>query len=178
MSVRQLKIDGITVPVWGHTQLQQSYDPIEAVDQRRTANGTMVQRILWDSKLRTRVTGGGPAPSGLKDIDTSASFALWCVAPLARNGTTTITLPDNRRSDSGAEPLAFADVNGVMVPTTITNLADILADVTDDATIQAVSGASQYQIRWFPILTVFARPIRETLNRGRGFNWVLEAEEA
>jgi len=177
MSVRQLKIDGITVPVWASAELQQVYERIESVSWRRTANGTLVERILWQGKLRTRINSTGPAPSGLRDISTTASFELWCIQPLEKNGGTSIAIPTNRRADSGSEPLAFAEVGTEMLPTAITNIADIVAGTSDTATIQSVSGASQYQVRWFPVLTVRARPIKQTFNRARGFSWELEAEE-
>lgn len=178
MTVRQLVVDGITVPVWSTTGIQQSYEPQQAVYRRRTADGALVQRSLWSGKLRTVIAGNGFAPSGLQEVDTSAAFEIWCVEPIAINSAlTTVTIPANRRVDTGAEPLAFAVVGIELVPTTITNLTDINAKTTNDAILQSVAGAAGYQVRYFPVLTVMADPIRQDLNRGTGFGWRLEAEE-
>lgn len=171
MSVRQLIIGGITVPVWGMTGVTQSYTPLQAVDRRRTAAGSLVQRSLWTGKLRTVISGDGPAPSGLQEIDTSASYTIACVTPLAINSASNvIDIPSNRRVDSGSTPIGFAEVNGSLQPTPVSMNVD-------QATLTIVSGATAYQVRWFPILTVLSDPIRQDLQRSSGFGWSLTAEE-
>lgn len=171
MSVRQLVIDGVTVPVWASTKLDQSYERVQAVTRRRTADGSLVQRSLWTGKLKTVLSGGGLAPSGLQAIDTSAAFDLWCIKPIAINSASNvIDIPAARRSDSGSEPFGFAVVGNAMVATPV-------AMSVDQATLTTVAGATAYQVRYFPVLSVMADPVQEDLSRGFGFGWKLEAEE-
>ena len=171
MTVRALVIDGITVPVWSCTDLTQTYIPLQAVTRRRFADGSAVQRIAWTGKLRTNISGGGFAPSGLQEIDTSDSFLIWCITPIAINGASNVfTLPATRRTDSGSEPFGFAVVGDQLIETPC-------AVVTNTATLTTVAGATGYQVRYFPILTVFADPIQQDLARGSAFGWTLEAEE-
>ena len=172
MTVRTLVVDGITVPVWASTDLTQEYRPLQAVTRRRLADGSAIQRSLWTGKTATTIAGGGFAPSGLQAVDTSDSFDIWCIEPIAINGASNVfTLPAARRSDTGSEPFGFAVVGEQLVETPC-------GVVTNTATLTTVIGATGYQVRYFPILTVFADPIREDLNRGSGFGWTLEAEEA
>lgn len=172
MSVRKLVVGGITVPVWASTDVTQSYEVIEAVSRRRTADGSLIQRIAWTGKLRTEISGGGFAPPGLQSLNTAVAVEIWCIEPLALNSASSVfTLPANRRSDTGSEPHGFAVVGDQLIATPC-NL------VTNTATLTPVAGATGYQVRWFPVLTVFAEPVRQELARGSGFRWSMMAEEA
>jgi len=174
MSVRKLIVDGITVPVWSSTGIRQEYAPIEAVSRTRTADGSLIVRELWSGKLRTTISSDGPAPPGLRAIDNSNPYEIWCIAPIAINSASNvITLPATKRSDTGSEPLGFAEVGAEMVPTPL-----VLSGLDDTtATLTTVSGATQYQVRYFPKLTVMSPPVRFSLTRGVGYDWTLEAEE-
>ena len=172
MTVRTLVVDGVTVPVWASLDIRQELEPLEGAASGRLRDGAAYKRKRWGGKRRTVITGGGNAPSGLQAIDTDTSFEIWCIVPVAINSATAgpITLPTARRSDAGSEPHGFAIVDGAMVPTTC-NV------VGDDATLGAVSGASSYQVRYFPVLTVIGGPVEEDLQRATGFGWQLTAEE-
>lgn len=171
MSVRQLIVDGVTVPVWATTDFDQQINPIEAVYQSRKKNGGLVQRTLYTGKYSTSISGGGLAPAGLDDINTGSSITIHCVEPLSiSSASNVINIPSNRRADVGSEPQGYAEVNGALVSTPV-------AMNGDQATLTIVSGATGYQVRWYPILTVIAKPLRKTLARGSGHRWVLEAEE-
>ena len=168
---RQLIVDGLTVPIWSSTEFTQVIEPVEAVYQSRKKNGGLVQRTLYTGKLRTTIDGGGLAPAGLDNINTGTSTTIHCIEPLSiTSPVRIIDIPSNWRSDAGSEPHGFAEVGGALVST------DVTMNV-DEATLDAVAGATAYQVRWYPILTVICRPLRKTLNRGVGHRWTLEAEE-
>ena len=172
MSVRTLIIGGITVPVWACTDLRQSYEPIEVVYQSRKRNGALVYRELYSGLIRTQLSGGGLAPSGLQALVAGATVSLSCIKPMAINSASNvIDIPAARRSDAGSEPQGFAVVGDIMLPTPV-------AMNVNEATLTTVAGASAYQVRWYPVLSVIVTSrLEDELSRGAGFRWSLVAEE-
>ena len=171
MSVRKLIIDGITIPTWASLTIKQSYESIQGVSRDRTADGTLRQREIWAGKIRTIITGGGNAPSGIQEIDTSGSYTIHCIKPLSINSASNvINIPASRRSDAGSHPFGFAIIGDEMIETAVSM-------AVNEATLTAVAGADGYQVRWFPVITVMSDPVQEDLARGSGFGWMIEAEE-
>jgi hypothetical protein len=173
MSVRQLIIGGLAVPVYASTEIAQTYVPVRGATSRRTAAGGNILRVGWDGKLRTIISGSGLIPAGLQTLDYSAALTLSCIQHRAVNSATnTITIPAARRTDAGSTPYGRALVGDVWVPTAVTGI------VSNVATLTAVSGATQYQCVYFPELSVHAEPPTEDKPRhGPVFGWTLEAEE-
>lgn len=172
-AVRQLIVDGITVPVYAMTGISQRYEPIRATYRARMVDGSAKQRTLWSGKLRTVITGQGLIPAGLSAVDFEASFTLSCVAHRAINAAGPVfTLPAARRTDSGSTPYGRAAVGDTWVDAPVDSL------VGNTLTLQTVSGATQYQAVYFPEITVFADPpIEEHPEHGPSFGWSLTAEE-
>lgn len=171
MSVRQLIVDGVTVPVWASTDFTQTIDPVEAVFQSRKKSGGLVQRTLYTGKYMTQISGGGLAPAGLDAINTGTPTTLHCIEPLSiSSASNVIDIPSNRRADAGSEPAGYAELNGSLVSTPVSMNVD-------QATLTIVPGATGYQVRWFPILTVIFKPVKKRLGRGSGHGWILEAQE-
>lgn len=172
MSVRQLIVDGITVPTYAASAITQRFEELKAVSTPRLADGSASQRELWSGKWRIVTNGGSLAPSGLQNLAYGASFSMSCVESLAINSASNvINIPSARRSDAGSEPIGFAEVGGILIPTAV-------AMSVDQATLTPVSGADQYQVRWFPVLTVVLISFNQELRRGSGTGWQLVCEEA
>ena len=173
MSVRQLIIGGVTVPVYAMTEISQRYEPLQASHDRRTADGTLITRTLWSGKLRTVISGSGLIPPGLADLDFDSNMTLSCVAHRAiTQAGNVFTLPAARRTDSGSTPYGRAAVGDAWVSTPVDSL------VSNTLTLTAVTGATAYQAVWFPELTVKARLVSEDHpEHGQAFGWSVEAEE-
>ena len=93
------------------------------------------------------------------------------------SNTTTVTLPASRRTDAGQTPIAFALVNDYLMPTTISNAADINAQTTNDAILASVADATSYRVHYFPEIVAAIRSANCTGTNQASFEWVVEAEE-
>ena len=176
--VRQLIIDGVTVPVYAMTEISQTYSKQRASYRSRMRNGDLKQRVIWPlsgAKLTTTISGNGIIPPGIGEdglVDYDGSIVISCVGHRGiTSASNVITLPAARRSDAGSEPYGRALTPGGWRETP-------LALVGDTATLTAVSGAPQYQAVYFPELTCFADPpSEEHPQHGPVFRWTLIAEE-
>lgn len=173
MTVRTLLINGAPVPLMASLDVQQNYTPLQAVYRQRTADGTLDQTALWSGKLAVETVGSGRIPAGLAAVDFLSSFTLACISHRAINSASaTITIPSARRADTGSTPYARALVGSTWID------AEVASLVGDVMTITPVTGASQYQAVWFPLLTVRADPpVESKSSRGPEFQWVLNAEQ-
>jgi len=173
-----LKIDSVEVANQAALQFSQTYSDVQAVDFRRTADGSGVLRSTGTSKLQTTITGRGWMPAGLATLDRTASHVIECATPdgVTASGTS-VAIPANRRNDVDHMPLGFAQVNGSLQRTTITNLAALNAGTEDTATLTAVSGADLYQVNYWPKITAAITRLSETVDESGNFTWTLEAEE-
>lgn len=168
-----LIIGGITVPVTARQTLSQAYEAVPGgAALLRMADGSLVKQFRWQ-KTATRINASGATAPGLEAIDWNAPIVLHCAEPRQMAGSGLVyTLPAARRSDSGFTPQGYAWVNGEWVPTAV-------ALATNTATLTAVPGATQYRVRWWPLLTVEceAPPQQEyDFNTGR-YSWSWAAEE-
>lgn len=171
MAVPTLKIAGVefslqTFPV------SQTYRQIEGATLHRMLNGAGVKQHHW-GKLATTISGDGWSPAALAGVDWSASFEILCVQPRAvHSATVTATLPAARRSDLAINVFAFAVVAGQLVSTPV-------SVATNTATCTAVSGATSYQVYYYPKIQSYSSGPTETLDMtGAAYSWSLEAEEA
>lgn len=172
MSVRQLIVGSVIVPVYAMTDISQQYADISARSRKRTADGTLITRTLWSGMLSTVITGSGLIPSGLQEVDFDSEFELSCIAHRAVNSATnTITIPAARRSDAGSEPYGRALVGERWVATPISGI------VANVATLTAVTGATRYQCIYFPKITAAGDLTEEKPQHGPVFGWTLTAEE-
>lgn len=172
MSVRQLIVGSVTVPVYAMTGISQQYGDISARSRKRTADGTLITRSLWSGKLSTVITGTGLIPAGLQEIDFDSEFELSCIAHRAVNSATnTITIPAARRADTGSEPYGRALVGEKWLATPVTGI------VSNVATLTMVTGALLYQCVYFPKITAAGDLTEEKPQHGPVFGWTLTAEE-
>lgn len=165
-------VDGVTVPVEAIAEFDQDYEHLEASSFDRLATGEGVLRVGWVGKLSTVIVGRGWAPSALISLAPGVAHTLQCAMPLSvDSNTTSITIPANRRTDSGHTPVGYALVDGIFVQTPIT---DITANV---CTLTAVPGATAYRVDYWPQITVHVR--RNTAKGGSSaeHGWTIEAEE-
>lgn len=175
-----LKIDGLEVANQAALAFTQTYDDDAALDFRRTADGSGYLRSSWADKLRTTIAGRGWAPTALERLDRTLTHTIECATPRARSvaaPTLTVTLPAARRNDTDHVPIAFAMVDEELTRTTISNLAALNAYSTNDATLVAVTGATLYQVSYWPKFTgAILRRSGGTDALGN-FTWQLELAE-
>lgn len=168
---RDLIIGGVVVTQDSRITVEQTFNNISAINNRRLANGSLVSRNTWHGKLSTEITGTGYIPVGLVNLDFTQTQVVSCIAPKAvTQNTNVVTLPTDRRTDTGSLPYARALVSGKWQ-----SAASSL--VGDDLTITDPGGATQFQGVYFPEITCMVQEPREGLNIGTGFNWSITAEQ-
>lgn len=179
------ELGGIKVAPQGALAFRQVYSIEESAAVTRLAGGGAIKDTAWE-KLVVTTTGDGRFPPGLAALDYSQPLLMRCAAPRELASTSNvIVLPAARRVDADFVPQAFAlllaagedPLTGARwQPATIDSL------VANTVTITPVAGALQYQIWYWPELTVFAsRPQvdhrGQPAGAGQPFSWTLEARE-
>lgn len=170
MNAHDIVIGGLRVAFDSAYTLTQSYTEIGGSTLHRMLNGAGVKQQHW-SKLRTVISGSGRVPIGLNSLDYTSPIEIQCMAAmsLSSSSTNVFTLPAARRSDWA--PVGYALVDGRLVRTSC-------AVATNTATLGTVSGASGYQVLYWPTLTVYAgKPTISYNGRAADGGWSLEAEE-
>lgn len=169
MNAHDVIIAGLSVGFDSSHELTQTYESFGGSVTHRMLNGAGVQQVHW-RKLRTVITGVGKIPDGLSAVNFDSAVEIKCMAPLSIAGASNVfTLPAARRTDW--TPAGYALVDGRLVKSAV-------VVVTNTATVQTVSGASGYQVLYWPILTCIAQPpSREFNGRGTVARWTLTAEE-
>lgn len=167
-------LGGIEVPVRAIDNFRQQYQELGGRAVLRKADGSALVQQRW-TKLRTTLSGDGPLPHGLSNLDLSAALTLKCAAERAvTSSSNVITVPAARRSDSGYEPVGYAIVNKLPVVTAISwNV--------NEATLTTVAGATAYQVRYFPELSVVIPlgGMQEQFDEmAATWSWSIEAEGA
>lgn len=172
MSVRSLILGGVEVPLLAALEIRQAYEPLQATNRRRMADGSAKQRTRWSGKRRTTLSGRGVIPLGLDALDYSQPLTLSCIEGVGIcSASPNIVLPAARRADAGSEPFGRARIGHEWHATPV-NMVGHTAELTP------VAGAIQYQAVYFPELLVFADPPQESKGgRGPDFSWQLTAEE-
>jgi hypothetical protein len=179
------ELGGIKVSPQGALTFDQTYAVEESATVTRLAGGGAIKDTAWE-KLAVTTTGTGRFPPGLAGLDYSQPLLMRCSAPReVSSASNVIVLPAARRVDADFVPQAYA----LLLPAGDDALtgprwepATIDSIVTNTATITPVAGALQYQVWYWPELTVFAsRP--QVDHRGqpagaaRPYSWTLEARE-
>ena len=192
LNIPELIIDSITIPFSSSQEISQSYTPLEAKYVMRTGNGTAIIRTAWTGKISTSIQGQGVLPPGFGAFDWSATHTLYCVAPVAIGGTTSLTInvPKARRTDGslnadGSPVGAVAYARAIMSyqndwKYTTYSAVDAdppLATTHHKFTLVAVSGALRYQVVYYPKITVICNPPEESVSADALYSWSLEAEE-
>lgn len=176
MSCPTLEIDNLVVAPQTLLRFTQDYSELLAREFRRTADNSGILRTTGQNKIRTVINSLGWIPSALTTLELRTTHVMKCaMIRSADSDTSTVTVPAGRRSD--IEPLGFAVVNDLAVSTPITNIADILAGTTDDATLTPVAGATAYRVHYWPQITVVVLSNDSDGDESGEFNWTLEAEE-
>jgi hypothetical protein len=176
------KLGGVEIALQSAHTAQQDFEPILAERVQRLANGGAVKQTSWSGKLRIITSGTGNIPTTLQGLDYSSVLQMDCCAPLSVHSlTTAIQLPIDitynlatvqmwRRDVS---LIAHALVGGVLVPAQILTIASSLV------TVASVSGATGYQVSYWPRFLVFASRPQE-LGGARGYasrSWSFVAEQ-
>jgi len=156
-----LFVDDRPLPLEASEGLTQEIAQIKRGIARRLADKTLIYRSTGAKKYRTRISGGGWVSSGLSDVDFEQEVVIRCIEPLpCHSATNEVTLPAGRRSDMTFP--AHAVVDGLLVETTITQI------VSNTATLESVSGASEYRVECYQELTVIGADFSESLNLETG----------
>jgi len=165
-------IGGIEQPIAAIAGFSQDYVDLDASNTERMADGSLDVATYWSGKLRTELSGDGWVPPVFSGIATDAPLVLACgIARAIWSGSTAITLPAARRTDSGHTPLAFALVDGNLVATDYTLTVNA-------ATLTAVTGASAYVMWYWPQITAVVLDVSHTGDTAAGLHrWRLVAEE-
>lgn len=165
-----LIIAGIPLPIQAGLDIRQTLDPVEAKTLLRTLNGTGILQSRW-KKLSSTITGTGWLPDGLDAIDTDAAVSVSCIAPLSvASASNIITIPRVCRTDAPYDPHGASIVGMQMIPTPVVMAGSV-------ATLTPVSGATQYHIVYYPVITGFVTIRRQSLDAEQEHSWEIEVQE-
>jgi hypothetical protein len=170
MNAHNIIIAGVSIAFDSSYQISQTYDPLGGVSQRRMMSGALNQQVHW-RKRRTVINGSGRYPDGLDSINFDNAISISCMAPLSLSGASNVfTMPAPRRTDF--VETGYALVGDRLVKSTVSVVANV-------ATIGTVSGASGYQVFYYPILSCYAGlgVQRQFDGRGTVAGWSITAEE-
>ena len=172
-------LGGVVVPVESVLDFTQGYEPMGGTARLRLMSGAAVQQVWW-RKLRTTLSGAGWWPSGLEGLDYDSALTLLCAAPRTLlSASNVIALPAARRTDAGYTPIGHARLpgggtqvgGGDLVPTPLSIASHV-------ATLTPVTGATGYQVAYWPALSVLADPpSMESDLPAAAHRWTLTAEE-
>jgi hypothetical protein len=165
-----LKIGSVAIPFVSGFDIRQTYDELSAKTILRSKSGAAILQSRWQ-KLKSTISGSSWLPAAIDSIDKTVMQTVSCVAPLSVFGaTTTITIPRTFRTETDYAPQAIAIVNGEMIETTLSLAGSV-------CTLAAVSGATQYQVVYYPIITgvISINKDHDTSNQLGG--WTIELEE-
>lgn len=167
-----LIIGDLIVPTYSINEFDQEYEDIDNSTLERTADGSGVIYSLNWQKIRTRITGRGWAPSGLRNLAKGQFYRMRCKTPDAvLSDTTSVTLPAERRTDTDHDPVGFASVGDELVSSAITGIS------SNVATLTAVAGADGYMVWYWPDITVAITQNSCQMSANRSSRWSIEAEQ-
>lgn len=165
-----LKIDNIVIPGQAGFDVRQTYEPIFSRTLLRAKSGAGIIQSRW-KKLRSTINGSGWEGAALDGIDLETSHTVSCVEPLILySATTSATIPHTYRTDTGYTVQAAALVGDELIPTPVSLAGQA-------ATITAVSGATQYQVIYYPILTAMLTISKSGDIDNQQRSWTIEVEE-
>ena len=165
-----LKIGSVVIPVESGFAIQQSYNKILSRTLLRAKSGTGIPQSRWQ-KLRSTISGAGWVPAAVDALDVGIGHAVHCVESLSAYGaSTSITIPHSYRTDAGYTVQGAALVNGDIVTTPVSMAAQV-------ATLTAVSGATQYQVIYYPIITGLLTISKSGDVDNKTHGWTIDVEE-
>lgn len=169
---RTLTLDTIQIPILEASSYSETIERVGGFVLLRTVLGSAKRQHNW-AKHRITISGTGPLPSSLLELDHTVSHTLKLATPVSINSlSNVIALPSARRSDVAVEGYAYTDVDGYLVETPV-------MVTVDTATLTVVPGAVGYKAVYWPQFTVFVDPPGLSADR-RGFDyqWTMNCEEA
>jgi len=145
-------------------------------------DGGAVKQVHWE-KLAVAIRGEGVLPPGLENLSYKDPLVLKCGAArgTAAVGRLGIAIPVERRVDAGFTPEGFGWVPDTAEPTLgawVSSPVALNIGPPDTADVDAVAGATQYRVTYFPQITVFADPpeVDNDLH-GKIIGWTINAEQ-
>lgn len=166
----------VRVAIQEALEFSQTYAAIGGQALLRMQSGQGVKQTHWE-KLSTDITCSGVIPVGLTEIDYARSYILRCGAKRAvTSSSSNITVPADRRSDSGFEVKGYALIEdglgrGEWQETPVVLVGDV-------AQLTPVAGATLYRAYYWPELVVFSDAPAENADvHGAQYSWSLSAEE-
>lgn len=148
--MRIAELGGVPIPILALLPSGQTFDPMTRETIHPMGDGSSEKQVLAGSvgKLRTTIRGEGPIPPGLDGLDFTGPLLLKSGAGREITSTSNvITIPSARRGDAGYVPWGRAFVNDKPISTPV-------AMSVDEATLTIVTGASAYQVLWYPQFNV------------------------
>ena len=169
---RSLSLGNIDIPILEVEEYSETIEKIGGFVLLRTVLGSGLRQCNW-VKHRITISGGGPLPASLLEVDHTNSHVLKLSAPQTiQSPSNVIVIPAARRTDVPLEAYAVMDVDGYLVE------ANIISVVVDTVTLTAVAGAVAYRVNYWPQFTVFVDPpSSQTNRRGAVTQWTLNCEE-
>jgi hypothetical protein len=176
------ELGGIVTPITAAMTLNMDYSPLGGSVVLRMLDGGAVKQQHWE-KLAVAISAEGVLPPGLENLSYKDPLVLKCGAV---RGTTSITrtgigVPSERRTDPGFTPEGFGWVPDVDEPTLgawVASPVVITPGPPDIAVVDAVAGATQYRVTYFPEITVFCDPPEVTNDiHGKAVSWTINAEQ-
>lgn len=173
MTLRTAKIGPVEIPLACALDLDISEQWFGGETTLRTISGAGIKQVAWH-KLRLTISGRGWIPPGLAGLDTSQQHVVASCVPSAitADANRQATLPATRRSDLGYEPWAWAIMpDGSTIDANLTLVGSL-------ATAAVVSGATGYQILYYPQITAWvSRPDIAGSRSTAGYQWQIVAEQ-
>ena len=176
MNPRSFSIDAITPPISALHDLEQTYAPLAQVRVQRKMSGRGFVQQAWGGKLKTTLRGGGWLPAGISALATEfprVPHTLACAVSLdLQSASNALALPVARRTESEYAPRGYAILADGQIVQTPGSLADNILTLTP------VTGAVNYQVIYWPLLTVFLTSVTRRHDlRGNVTGWEIQAEE-
>ncbi len=164
-----LIIGGVEVTFLSAYDVNQKLSPVTNGTLLRMADGSAVKQRTW-SKTRTTISASGLIPEGLQGVDFDNPIIIDCIAERSiTSASNIIAIADTVRTDK--DPIGMAYVNGTWENVVSTWVIGTL-------TIDVTAGATLYQARWMPRLTMyFDEPEPTTDISNATFSWSLDGEE-
>jgi hypothetical protein len=169
---RSLSLGNIDVPILELEDYNETIEKVGGFVLLRTVLGGAKRQHNW-AKHRVTISGGGPLPASLLEVDHNAMQVLKLAAPQSiQSPSNVIVIPAARRADVPLEAYAVMDVDDYLVE------AVIATTIVDTVTINVVPGAVAYRVNYWPQFTVFVDPPSSDSNRrGADTQWTLNCEE-
>lgn len=163
------ELNSLVPPVEAMINFQQTYESLGRPNVKRKVSGAALALVnVLNTKIKTTLRAEGYSVLGWSQLSLGLSYVLKCAKPQeVQSASNIIAIPSSRRTDAGYLPVGIAIVGSrrQFSPATLTG--------TDEYTVTTVSGATAYQVAYYPEITVI---ITEFKREGK-FGWSLTAEE-